>query len=119
MTDPEAWGRALGPVGLCLAFALLVVLGALGAGTVALVGIPRWRIPGLAWALSGVWRELHGLRGDLRAYQRGEALPDLDPLEDSVPPPPVPRGAKPVRTEHQPAPPSHRPGRATIPSRPR
>jgi hypothetical protein len=47
----------------------------------------------LAWVIAGVWQELHGFRQDLRAWQRGEDLPDLGPLSDSVPPPPVTRRA--------------------------
>lgn len=112
VSDPEAWARALGPVGLCLAFALIVVLAALGTFTLAATGIPRWKIPGLAWTLAGVWRELHGLRVDLRAFQSGDPLPELPPLADSVPPPPaLPRATKPaqpVRRDAPTAPPSRR-----------
>lgn len=112
VTDPEAWSRALGPLGICLAFALAVVLGALGVFAIAATGIPRWKIPGLAWILAGVWRELHGLRLDLRAFQAGEPFPELSPLGDSVPPPPAPpraaKAAQPLRGGAPPAPPSQR-----------
>jgi hypothetical protein len=104
-TDPEAWGRffgALGPGGFTLVmvgFGVLVVIAFALSAAIALTGIPRFKIPGLAWTTAGLWHELHGLRGDLRAYQRGDTLPDLDPLSDSVPPPATqraPRESKPV-----------------------
>jgi hypothetical protein len=98
-TDPAAWGQffgGLGPAGfalVCIAAIVFLVVAFVLCVVIALTGIPRFRIPGLAWVTAGVWRELHGLRGDLRAWQRGEALPDLDDLADSVPPPPVARSA--------------------------
>jgi hypothetical protein len=70
MTDPTAWGQALGglgPVGFLLiplAFALAVII-----------------VIAIAWIIvgHGIRVELHGLRLDLRLFQQGELLPDLSP----------------------------------------
>jgi hypothetical protein len=120
-TDPAAWGLffgGLGPGGfalVCLGAIVFLVLAFVLCVVIALTGIPRFRVPGLAWVTAGVWRELHGLRGDLRAWQRGEELPDLDPLADSVPPPPASRaasvGAKAVRDEPRQSRPATKPRR--------
>ena len=112
---------SLGPTALILIpiAAVVLVTGCfvLG-GVVALTGVPRFRIPGLAWVMAGVWRELHGLRADWRAVQRNEPLPDLDPLSDSVPPPPAPRSAKRAPTPSRDEPRSVRPSKVRQPSRP-
>jgi hypothetical protein len=118
---------SLGPTALILiplAFALLVVLGFVVAGTVAITGVRRFGMPGLAYTLGGVRLELHGLRSDLRAWQSGDPLPDLEPLDEArslFPPPrrpsPAPEAA-PARTAREPAPVSRRAGRGPQASRP-
>jgi hypothetical protein len=118
---------SLGPTALILiplAFALLVVLGFVAAGTVAVTGVRRFGMPGLAYTLGGVRLELHGLRSDLRAWQSGDPLPDLEPLDERrslFPPPrrPTPdTEAAPARGEPVLAPASRRAGRARQASRP-
>lgn len=106
---------SLGPTALILvplAFGLAVVAIFVGGAVIALVGIPRFKIPGLAWSISGVWQELHGFRLDLRAWQRGEELPELPPISDSVPLPRAAQSAKSApkssRDERQPGPQSTR-----------
>jgi hypothetical protein len=129
VTDPAAWGQAfgsLGPIGLLLVplgFALLVVIGMLVATTIALTGIRRLGMPGLAWTLGGVRLELHGLRLDLRAWQSGEPLEPLEPLDAnrSLFPPKVrkePTSEPPEPPAPAPAPTSRRAGRAPQRSRP-
>lgn len=117
---------SLGPTALILvplAFALLVVLGFILAGTIAVTGIRRFGMPGLAWTLGGVRIELHGLRTDLRAWQANEPLPDLEPLDEHralFPPRRPPRTEAPpapVEPVHVPA--SRRAGRGPLASRPR
>lgn len=71
-TDPVAWGHAfgaLGPIGF-----LLIPLG-FALAVIVVVAI-AWIIVG-----HGIRAELHGLRLDLRLFQREEPLPDLEPLE--------------------------------------
>jgi hypothetical protein len=99
----------LGPTALILiplAFALLVVLGFVAAGTIAVTGVRRLGMPGLAWTLGGVRLELHGLRADLRVWQRDETLPELEPLDEHRALFPPRRSA---RTEAPPAPAAHEP----------
>lgn len=94
--DPRPWGEALGglgpmgPVVLSFAFGAFVVAVVFGAVTIALTGIRRWGVPGLAYVLAGLWRELHGLRADLRAWADGDPLEPLEPLDEkrSLFPPP-------------------------------
>jgi hypothetical protein len=115
--DPSSVGAGLSQIGpdrgvvaMVLFFALAVVVLVIGTAGIALTGIPRLRIPGLAWAISGVWRELHGLRQDQRDIRAGRDLPDLEPLPDSVPPPPA--------TRREPREPKSRSVRRPMPSRP-
>ncbi len=96
---------------ICLSFALLVVI-----------------VVAVAWVIAGhgIRLELHGLRIDLRLFQRGELLDDLPPL-------PAPRVLGPLRQltpeSDEPAPSrrrvpdepktsSTRSQRKTLPSRP-
>jgi hypothetical protein len=60
-----AQGPTNAAVLICLGFALAVVI-----------------VVAVAWVIAGhgIRLELHGLRIDLRLFQRGEALEDLEPL---------------------------------------
>jgi hypothetical protein len=111
--DPRPWGEAiggLGPMGplvFSLVFALAVIVIVFGSATVALTGIRRWGVPGLAYVLAGLWRELHGLRSDLRAWADGDPLEPLEPLDEkrSLFPPP-----------RRPTPPAHAASAAPAPA---
>ena len=122
-TDPAAWGAAignLGPIGtlvIPLVFALAVILVVSAAGTVALTGIRRFGIPGLAYVLGGLWRELHGLRGDIRAFVAETPLDPLEPIEEArfyfaakkkAPASDPPPATAPAPVERVPGPPSQR-----------
>jgi hypothetical protein len=122
-TDPKAWGEAigsLGPIGtlvIPLVFALAVILVVSAAGTVALTGIRRLGIPGLAYVLGGLWRELHGLRGDIRAFVAETPLEPLEPIEEArfffaakkkAPASDPPPAAAAVPSERAPGPPSRK-----------
>lgn len=117
-SDPAAWGAAignLGPIGMIvipLVFALAVIIVVALASTIALTGIRRFGVPGLAYVLGGLWRELHGLRMDLRAWSSGDELPPLEPLDEKRSLFPPPRKPSPVPQPEQPervaSPPSRR-----------
>lgn len=126
--DPRPWGEAIGglgpmgPIVLSFAFGAFVVAVVFGSVTIALTGIRRWGIPGLAYVLAGLWRELHGLRADLRAWSDGDPLEPLEPLDEKrsmFPPPrrPTPDAAAPVAPA-RPAAPASRRGQPT-PARPK
>lgn len=122
-SDPAAWGQAignLGPIGMLvipLVFALAVVLIAAATTTISLTGIRRLGIPGLAYVLGGLWRELHGLRGDIRAFVEQTPLGALEPIEEGrfyfppkrkAPASDPPPAAAPAPAERVPGPPSQR-----------
>lgn len=110
--DPRPWGEAVnnsgsnGLVVLCLVFALLVVV-----------------VFAIAWVYvgHGIRIELHGLRVDLRLFQRGDELGELPPLprlpgplKKILPPPAEPRDPRGSDV----VPPSRKAGRPREHSRP-
>jgi hypothetical protein len=122
-TDPAAWGAAignLGPMGMLvipLVFALAVFFLAVAAITVSLTGIRRFGVPGLAYVLGGLWRELHGLRSDFRAHASQTPMEPLEPIDEErfyfpakrkPPPSDPPPAAAAAPVERIPGPPSQR-----------
>ncbi len=114
VTDPAVWAiffGTLGPAGfalICVVAVLFVVFIGIAGVAIALTGIPRWGIPGLAWALVGIWKEIHGYRQDERDKAAGKQLEELEPWADSAPGMFVKKRAQPEQKPVPVAPPSRR-----------